>query len=343
MAAIQPRSADAFCRKPDGHFAVILIYGPDTGLVSERARAIIAALVDDPGDPFQMVTLDGDEAAADPARLVDEALTVPLFGGRRAVWVKAGGRNLVPAIAPLLSAPPRDCRILIEGGDWKKSSPLVALVERSRAGASLACYADEAASLGQVIAEEVAAAHLTISPEARDTLMGLLGGDRLASRSEVRKLALYALGADRIELADVAAVVSDASSLVTDDIIDAAFAGRERQLDAMVAKAWGEGVNPSAMAGAALRHALLLHRLRAEVEKGRPPAVVVEEAGRQIHFRRKADIAAQLGASDLKRLDHLVEDLADTVLAARRNALLGTAIVSRALIRIAGLMRRRAG
>ena len=41
------------------------------------------------------------------------------------------------------------------------------------------------------------AAGLTIAPEARAALIPLLGGDRLASRSELRKLALYAHGKER--------------------------------------------------------------------------------------------------------------------------------------------------
>ena len=39
--------------------------------------------VDDVADPFALVRLDGDTLTSDPARLVDEATTMPLFGGRR--------------------------------------------------------------------------------------------------------------------------------------------------------------------------------------------------------------------------------------------------------------------
>ena len=38
------------------------------------------------------------------------------------------------------------------------------------------------------------AAKLTIAPDARAALVSLIGGDRQASRSEIRKLALYAHG-----------------------------------------------------------------------------------------------------------------------------------------------------
>ena len=72
-------------------------------------------------------------------------------------------------------------------------------------------------------------AELTIAPDARAALVALLGGDRLASRSEIRKLALYAHGKDRVELADVMAVVADASALALDGVLDAAFAGKTRR------------------------------------------------------------------------------------------------------------------
>ena len=84
MVALRGKEIDAFLARPDAGRPIILLYGPDAGLVRERADALIASAVDDPNDPFALVKLDGDELSAEPSRLVDEAMTVPLFGGRRA-------------------------------------------------------------------------------------------------------------------------------------------------------------------------------------------------------------------------------------------------------------------
>ena len=83
----------------------MLVFGPDAGLVRERAEALIRTSVDDPKDPFQLARLDGDDLAGEPTRLVEEANTIPLFGGRRAVWVKAGSRNFAPAVEALIASP----------------------------------------------------------------------------------------------------------------------------------------------------------------------------------------------------------------------------------------------
>ena len=73
MVALKSSDIESFVARPDPSRAVVLVFGPDAGLVSERVDAIMRASVDDPADPFSLVRLDGDTLASDPARLVDEA------------------------------------------------------------------------------------------------------------------------------------------------------------------------------------------------------------------------------------------------------------------------------
>src|SRR5689334_13022535 len=114
MVALKTADIDRFVAKPNQAQPVILVYGPDAGLVRERAEALVRSAVDNIDDPFSLVRLEGDALASEPARLVEEANTIPLFGGRRAIWVKAGGRNFAPAVEALLTDPPADCRVVIE-------------------------------------------------------------------------------------------------------------------------------------------------------------------------------------------------------------------------------------
>src|SRR3954466_15542395 len=116
MVALRGRDIDAFLKQPDPDRPISLLYGPDAGLVRERADALVASAVDDPSDPFSLVRLDGDELSAEPSRLVEEAMTVPLFGGRRAIRVRAGGKNFASGVDTLADTPLKDCRIVIEAG-----------------------------------------------------------------------------------------------------------------------------------------------------------------------------------------------------------------------------------
>src|SRR5208282_4116714 len=177
MTAIKAADVDGFIARPDPARPVVLVFGPDAGLVSERVNALVKASVDDPNDPFSLVRLESEELIANPGRLVEEAQTIPLFGGRRAVRVKAGGRNIAPAVEALLAGPASECRVVIEAGDLRRSAPLRALCERAKNAAALPCYPDSERDLARLIDTEMRAAGLTLAPEARALLVPLLGGD----------------------------------------------------------------------------------------------------------------------------------------------------------------------
>src|SRR5829696_7854116 len=142
MTAVKAPDAEGALRHLGSQVVSVLLYGPDAGLVAERAKAAAERAVDDPADPFQLIRLDGDTVAADPARLADEAGTIGLFGSRRAIWVKPTSRNLAPAVEAVLATPLQDVVIIIEAGDLSKSTPLRVLCERSPKALALPCYAD---------------------------------------------------------------------------------------------------------------------------------------------------------------------------------------------------------
>jgi DNA polymerase-3 subunit delta len=342
MVAVKAGDVDRFVARPDPARAIVLVFGPDAGLVHERVEALIHAAVDDPRDPFGLARIEGDGLADEPERLVEEAHTVPLFGGRRAVWVKAGGRNFTAAVERVLAAPPAaDCRIVIEAGDLKRGAPLRAICERAANAAALPCYADDARGLGRLIDDEMRAAGMSIAADARAMLTSLIGGDRRASRSELRKLSLYALGRTSVEIDDVIAVVADATAPALDGIMDAAFAGRAAELESNFAKARSSGTAAGTIVSAALRHAAVLHRLRLTVESGTSAGDAVDAMAPAVHFSRKDAVRAALSLWSAKRLERLIGQLGDTSLEARQRAKLAYPIVQRALLSIAVSARRR--
>jgi DNA polymerase-3 subunit delta len=343
MVALKTSEADSFVARPDPARAVVLVFGPDAGLVSERVDAIVRASVDDANDPFSYVRLDGDAIASDPARLVDEATTVPLFGSRRAIRLRAGNRNIVPSVEAVLGAPVKDCRIVIEAGDLRKGAPLRTLVERAKNAVAIACYVDAERDIERLIDEEMRAADLTIAPDARDALAPLLGGDRRASRAELKKLTLYAQGAGRVELDDVMAVVADASALALDSLIDAAFAGSLADVEKEFSKAMVAGTSASAIIGGAIRHGERLHTLSLDVANGASAQDITRRPQSGIHFRRQDAFTKALRAWTPERLQRVLSMLAQTSLDARKESDLGETIAHRALMLIArGAGRREA-
>jgi DNA polymerase-3 subunit delta len=341
MTALKAAQVDAFVARPDPARPVILVFGPDAGLVRERTEALINSAVDNPQDPFALARLAGDELAGEPLRLVEEANTIPLFGGRRAIWVKAGSRNFVGAVEALLGAAPSDCRVVIEAGDLKRNAPLRALCERAPNAVALPCYADGERDIQRLIDDEMRDAGLAIAPDARTALAALLGGDRLASRGEVRKLALYARGREQIELDDIMAVVTDASTLALDGLIDAVFAGKTGEVEAQFNRARTAGTTPASIISTGLRQSSALHKARLAVEDGKSIAATLDTMVPPVHFSRRPSVEAALKSWSAARLERAMMALADASLEARRTADLADTIAQRALLSLAVAARRK--
>ena len=341
LVALRGKDIDAFLARPDPGRPIILLYGPDAGLVRERAEALIASAVDDPNDPFSLVRLDGDELSAEPSRLVDEAMTIPMFGGRRAIRVRAGSRSFASGVDTLADSPVKDCRIVIEAGELRPESPLRKACERAKTAVAIACYPDTERDLARLIDEELRTSNLRIAADARAVLMSLLGGDRQASRNELRKLALYSHGKGEIALDDVMTVVSDASELKLDPIVDGAFAGKPDLVESEFAKAMVAGTYPGVIISAAQRQAAWLHKSALAVAEGTPVSTLLESGYPRLHFSRKGAVEIALRNFSAARLVTIIDQLGTAALDMRKQATLASAIGLRTLLSIAVNAKRR--
>ncbi|HEY0145769.1 MAG TPA: DNA polymerase III subunit delta [Methylovirgula sp.] len=338
MVAVKNGEADRFIAKPAPNIFLYLVFGTDAGLIAERVQKIIAASVDDLKDPFQFLRISGDELAADPLRLADEANTIPMFGGRRAIAIDAQGKSFVAALEPILAKPPLDCMIVIEAGALKRDAPLRKLCESNPRAAALECYPDSAKDVAQLIDSELRADNLSIDADARTLLVSRLGEDRLTTRAEIAKLALYARGAGTVTVDHIAAIVAEASSLALDTAIDGAFEGDLRAVEKTAGRVFSEGGDYNALLGAALRHATALHRARLDAESGRGPG-----GGGGFGFRRSPAFERHVRAWPSERLSRTIIALNQAIGKARRDPRLADQIALRTLWSIALSARKKSG
>jgi DNA polymerase-3 subunit delta len=339
VAILKSSEVDAFVARPDPARTIVLVFGPDAGAVSERVDSLIRASVDDPSDPFSLSRIEGEELGNDPQKLVDAAQTMPLFGGRRAIFVRAGARNITAAVEPLTKIKLVDTRVVIEAGDLKRNAPLRVLCERASSALAVPCYADTDRDLGRMIDDEMRAAGLTISSDARAALIPLLGGDRRASRNELRKLATYAGGSGKVDLDAVLAVVADASALALDEVIDAAFAGQAKDLDLHFKKAIAAGTTCSSIIFAAQRQLGNLHKARLSIEGG--GNVTQQLEAMRVHFSRKNAVESALKVWTAARLARSMQELAEAQLQTRVAPALADAVTQRALTSVAMSARQK--
>src|ERR1700749_2121870 len=117
---IKSHEADRYTAKPPKDLAIALVYGPDAGLVQERAEKLLKSVVADLNDPFNVADLSEAALTADPARLADEAAAISMVGGRRVVRVRGAGNALTELFEGFLEDPAGDALVVVEAGDLSK-------------------------------------------------------------------------------------------------------------------------------------------------------------------------------------------------------------------------------
>lgn len=341
MAEIKAHEFDQFVKRRARDYRIFLIYGPDRGLVSERATELAKLTGVDMNDAFSFMRLEASDINTDPGRLFDEANSTGLFGGEKLIWIKGAGadKGLSEALSGLAENPPSNAWIIIEAGDLKKGANLRKAAESAGAAIAIPCYADDTKSLNLLIDEELSAAGLRITADARMALQECLGGDRIASRNEIRKLALYAKDDGLIEEGHVTAIVGDASAISADDAVDAVLKGDLAGFHHAIQKVVASKTPVFLVLQGCLRQLQLLDLMRTEID-GRRASVqdAVNAHGRHLHFRRKPvvegalrNLPAQAIAAEMNRLQSAVlqsrqrSRLEDTI---AMHALLATTLVA---------------
>ncbi len=335
MAEIKSHEFDGFLQKSARLYRIYLIYGPDRGLVSERAGMIAGKTGIDQNDPFSVTKLDVGDLQKEPGRLVDEAQSIGLFGGEKLIWVRgaANEKYLVDAVAFLSGASLDAASIIVEAGDLKKGSALRKTVEAARTAVAIPCYADDGRALNALIDNELSAEGLGITPAARQALVALIGGDRIASRNEIRKLALYCRGMETVDDHHVTEIIGDASAISVDDAVDAILSGNSTNFLHAMQKITSSKTSVFLVLQACLRQFQLLDAMRAEMDEKRvPPAQIMQTQGRHLHFRRKPIIEQALKSWSADAITRETKRLQAAILQTRQRQILEDSIAMQTLL-----------
>ena len=325
---------------PEG-LRVVLLYGPDLGQVRERGASLVKAIAGDAGDPFRVADLAPEAIAADPARLSDEARAMALTGGRRAVRIRSAGNALSDPLESVLDDPvPPNGLVIVEAGDLGTRDRLRKLCEEHDAAAALGCYPDEEQGLERLVLSVLKTRRIEIDPAALEYVVERLGADRLASRSEIEKLALFkGAGMGTISLEDVEQIIGDGAPLALDEVVRAAASGDQAGLDRMLPKCLAAGESPIGILRMTLRHLQRLHLAAALVGRGQPPDQAMKALRPPVFFKQQTAFRAQLRQWTADRLAQGLELVNQAELDCKTTGMPAETICARALMRVAAAAR----
>jgi len=339
---LQGAAIAGFVKRPDPRVRAILVFGPDSGLVRERANALGRGVVSDLNDPFRVADLTGRAIADDPARLGDEAAAMTLTGGRRLVRVREAEESVAGAFTAFFKEPaPGDSLIVVEAGDLSPRSKLRTAFEAADIGVAVPCYVEDERSLERVVDDLLRERGVKADPDVAAALAGRLVGDRMVARSEIEKLSLMILGRDRLTIEDVEAGVGDASSQDPDEPGLAAADGDFAGLDRALGRLYGDDVSPVAILRSAQRHFQRLRNVVATMGEGGSAESVIERLRPPVYFKLKGRLARQARVWRVPTINRALERLVEAEADVKRTGVPDRAVCARALFQIASTAAAR--
>ncbi|NJC34945.1 DNA polymerase-3 subunit delta [Sphingomonas jejuensis] len=297
---------------PSPEVRLYLLHGPDEG----GSRSLSDRFAKAMGADAERVDLDGPSVAKDPARLVDEAASSSLFGERRFIRLRVNGDEAIVAVQALLAAEQAGHPVVVIAPQLKSSSALLKAVLAAPNALAFGSYALEGADAGRVVVDMGRDVGVRLTSELAIRIAEDCAGDRARIASELEKLMLYADAApDRPREVDNTAVEQLGSGVVEDapsQLVNDAFSGDPSALASGLSSLQQAERTP--LLRAAQRRAVMLMEMRARIEGGESPDLVLGAATRTMFWKDKGPVSAQARLWTAAGLEEVVAALIDAEL-----------------------------
>ncbi|GGY45950.1 DNA polymerase III subunit delta [Parvularcula lutaonensis] len=346
MTALKGRDIAAFLSAPDAGIVCALIYGPEQGLVHERATELAKTVAEDLDDPWRVANLS-DQDAADAAKLTDEAAAQSFLGGRRVIRVRSSSAGVASAVSALLKTAEAGSLngaglVIVEAGDLKKSAALRKACEGSRQAVAIPCYPEGVRDTKAAIRHQCAEEGLTLTEEAADLLTMALGEDRGILRQEVEKLILFMGPASvrggaqvKVTAEDVQACLADAPQDDSFAVASLALSGRPKGLSLALAEAEAAGTNVIALLRLTQNRILRLMPAAQALAAGDGPGAAIKKIKPPVFFKEQAAVEEQLRKWPLGKLERAAAAIYEAEAQCKKTGAPAQAIAENILMRLA--------
>ncbi len=310
---LQFRQIEAFVKAPDKKARVILVYGPDNGLVCERAAVIGKTVVEDLNDPFNVAALSAEGLAEDSARLSDEVGAISMMGGDRLIRIEGGGDKLTTMLKSYLESPSDTTLVVVQARELGPRSSLRKLCESAKNAAAVPCYVEDERSVAELIRTRINEENMRVDSDAVGWLAANIAGDRGKVRSELEKLITYK-GTDdatAISLADAQAACGAVGVQSFDDLVYATAARQSGKALGAYSVLMQEGTSFVVIVRSLQNHFRRLSITRSYMQSGMDMDGAMKKLSPPIFFKQAPQFKGQLNSWSPEALDMVLGRLVD--------------------------------
>lgn len=283
---IAPKVIDSYLNKPDPAHRAILLYGPDAGLVRERAKRLTTTFLGKAYDDFALCDMNAGKLLDDAALLADELSAIHFLAPKRLLLVRDAGDKLTRTIEECAAFFNDSVLLVLCADELSARSSLRLWFEKESNAAALACYHDDVRDVQEVIRKTLDSTGISTQREVIDYLSGQLGNDRYVTYQELEKLITYAGDSKSLQLSDAMALVGYNKEASFDDLVNAVADRNLQQLEKTLTLLLREGTQPVAYLRALQRYFNRLYFIRSKMAEGQSAEGVVSSLRPPVFFKQ---------------------------------------------------------
>ncbi|MFT4325026.1 MAG: DNA polymerase III subunit delta [Candidatus Liberibacter psyllaurous] len=249
-------------------YFVFIFYGSDKGLIFELVNQFKKRIGVLHHDQFYFVVLNALDIQENPEILWNEVKSISLFNEKKIILIEnlSAEKKVLTCLEEIISKNINNNLIIITSNEPKKYNILRKIAEKFTSVLSISCYPDSPIDLINLIKEELCLDQKQISIEGKQALFENLGGDRIASRIELQKLASYCLEDILITEKHVKDIICDTHILYIEEIIETTMQGDTYNAIIMAEFFFGSKMSPHALLNGFLQKFQLLEKIYIESE-----------------------------------------------------------------------------
>jgi DNA polymerase-3 subunit delta len=331
---IAPKTADSYIGRPDPQHRAILLYGPDAGLVRERARRLTNSLLPGTPDPFALGEFTEAALLSDTARLADELASISMMAPTRVLLVRDAGDKLTRIIESASAAFNDSVLLIVCADELPARSSLRGWFEKESRCAAIACYKDEPRDVQEVIRKTLTAAGIAADFEIVQYLSQQLGNDRYVTYQELDKLITYAGEDKQLRLSDIQALVDYNRDTELDDVVTAVADRNLPSLDATLMLMLREGTQPIAWIRALQRYFNRLYAIKSQMATGQTAEQVIHSLRPPVFFKQVPILTRHLQSWSIDQIVKALKLLVAAELACKTSDLPPVPASSRRLLQV---------
>ncbi|MDC0094058.1 DNA polymerase III subunit delta [Alphaproteobacteria bacterium] len=320
---------------------ILLLYGPNSGLINLLYKKSISILSIDINDPFNVSKIDGIQFKDNPSLLNDSISTFSMSKEKRTVlldltYVKIN-KNIENTILSSLNESINDYFLLIKANNLGSKNQLVKFVENIKNGILVPCYDEDTNKVKIQILKLFNKYGFKFSDDFVSMLSTKFNSDSAINLMEIKKLETFLIDNQNITEELIISLITDNININQNKIIQLSLSGKIEEALLSLDKIYENSSTAISITRSFVIHFKTLEKILLAVENGFSISESINNIKPPIFFKDKPLLIFQCQLWSLKTINLIFKRLIDIEIKLKSNlypskVLLSQFILSTSLI-----------